>query len=303
MKDTNQKEYAIEVNDIDKTFWIPDEKVSSLKSYFLQPWKLFKKKGHRFEALSDIDFKVKKGEFVGIIGRNGSGKSTLLKLLAGIYAPDKGSIKINGKLVPFLELGVGFNPDLTGYENIFLNGAVLGMSRKYLNKRWKKIIEFAELQDFVYTPVKNYSSGMMLRLAFAIAIQSDADVYLMDEVLAVGDSNFQSRCIDVLMKYKRSGKTIVLVSHDIGTVQKYCNRAILLKKGQIIKVGKPKDVVDEYVDENMLDEEKRQQGEEARIDKNTEQNEFDNQKKAKITKIYFVDKNGKKQKTLKLMKK
>ncbi|MBD3280649.1 ATP-binding cassette domain-containing protein [Candidatus Dojkabacteria bacterium] len=242
----NKSEYAIEVDDIDKSFWIPDEKVGSLKGYFLQPWRLFRKQGKRFDALSDISFKVKKGEFVGIIGRNGSGKSTLLKLLAGIYSPDKGNININGKLVPFLELGVGFNPDLSARENIFLNGVILGMSKKFLDSRVEEILEFAGVTKFADTPIKNFSSGMTVRLAFAIAIQAKADIYLLDEVLAVGDDAFRRKSMKKIKQLINSGVTVLFVSHDLSSVETLTDRTIWIDDSRVVMNSKPSAVVEKF---------------------------------------------------------
>ena len=241
------RNFAIKVEDVDKSFEIPEERIGSLKGYFLNPLKLFKQKNKKFEALSDINFTIKKGEFIGIIGRNGSGKSTLLKLIAGIYTPDRGRIKINGKLIPFLELGVGFNPELSAKENIFLNGAILGMSRKFLKLKMDEIIDFAEIREFIDTPIKNFSSGMVVRLAFSIAIQAKGDVYLLDEILSVGDVGFRSKSLKKMQELLRSGATVLYVSHDMATVEQLTDRAILLEKGRIVETGDPKKLVENYI--------------------------------------------------------
>ncbi|MDP4127673.1 MAG: ABC transporter ATP-binding protein, partial [Bacillota bacterium] len=201
----------------------------------------------------DINFEIKKGEFFGIIGRNGSGKSTLLKILAGIYIPDKGKgkITINGKLSPFLELGVGFNPELTGRENIFLGGTILGLSKKQVQEKYDQIVAFSELEEFIDMKLKNYSSGMQVRLAFSLSINVHAEILLMDEVLAVGDTNFQEKCIAEFNHYRDKGKTIVLVSHDVYTIQKYCDRAVLIENGKISKMGLASEVVNYYVESNV----------------------------------------------------
>lgn len=246
-----KKDVAIEVKDLDKSFWIPDEKVTSFKSYFLNPFRMFKQKGKRFDALSDINFTINKGEFVGVIGRNGSGKSTLLKTLASIYAPDKGTIRINGHMVPFLELGVGFNPELSARENVYLNGTILGMTRKYLNKKFDEIIDFAEIREFVNTPVKNFSSGMMVRLAFAIAVQSDADIYLLDEVFGVGDVNFRKKSYQKFEEFKKQKKTIILVSHALDDIQNNASRVIYVKGGRIEEDGEPVHVIGKYNQDNL----------------------------------------------------
>lgn len=181
------------------------------------------------------------------MGYNGAGKSTLLKIIAGIYRPTSGKVYVNGSLVPFLELGVGFSPELTGRENIFLNGIILGMRKRFLKEKFNEIVEFAELEKFMDLPLKNYSSGMQVRLAFSIAMMADADIYLLDEVLAVGDINFQEKCFDVFRKHKQNGKTIVLVTHSPESVKKFCDRAVLIRDGVIAEDGKPEEVLREYV--------------------------------------------------------
>ncbi len=241
-----EDQYAIEVKDVDNTFWIPDERFSSFKNYFIQPWKLLGRKGHRFGALNDISFKVKKGEFVGVIGKNGSGKSTLLKILAGIYAPDRGEIRVNGKLIPFLELGVGFNPELSARENIYLNGAILGMTRKFLKTKSNEILEFAGVTKFADTPIKNFSSGMTVRLAFAIAIQAKADIYLLDEVLAVGDDSFKRKSMKKIKELINSGVTVIYVSHDLSSVEALTDRAIWIHDSRVKMDGEPLSVVEEF---------------------------------------------------------
>jgi lipopolysaccharide transport system ATP-binding protein len=245
MKKKKVEKTIIKVQNVSKSFQIPKEQKDSLKSYFLNP---FRKTGYRnFEALKDINFEVKEGEFVGIIGRNGSGKSTLLKLIAGIYLPNEGKIEVKGKLVPFLELGVGFNPELSGRENTFLNGTILGMSRKYLEKKFDEIVDFAEVREFIDLPLKNYSSGMQVRLAFSIAIQADADIYLLDEILAVGDQGFQQKSLKVFERFKREKKTVVYVSHDLSSIRRYCDKVLYIKNHANEKYGSPGDVVDLYV--------------------------------------------------------
>jgi len=241
------QDIAIKIENVSKTFYIPTERKETLKSYFLNPF--HKPEKRKFDALKDISFEVKKGEFLGIIGRNGSGKSTLLKILAGIYLPDKGKVTVNGKIVPFLELGVGFNPELSGRENVFLNGTILGMSKKYLEKKFDEIVDFAEVREFIDMPLKYYSSGMQVRLAFAITTVTDGDIYLMDEVLAVGDTNFRTKCIEVFNNYRKNNKTIILVTHDMDSIEKFCNKAILLKEGSIVTSGYPKDVILKYLNE------------------------------------------------------
>lgn len=225
----------IEVENVSKIFEIPHESRNTLKSYFLHPFRRVGKE--RFYALKSVDFKINQGDFVGVIGRNGSGKSTLLKILAGIFEPTKGKVHVNGTLVPFLELGVGFNPELTGRENIYLNGIILGMTRKYVESKFDEIVDFAEIRDFIDLQVKNYSSGMVIRLAFAIAVEARADIYLLDEVLSVGDAGFQKKSLEKMLGLLTNGATGILVSHSISDVKKYCNRVILLKKGEVVYDG------------------------------------------------------------------
>lgn len=226
---SDSKEAAIRVTKVSKAFRLPHEKTSSLKGVFVSMFN-GKKTYERQQVLKDVSFEIKEGEFFGIVGRNGSGKSTLLKLLAGIYSPDSGNIQVNGKLTPFIELGVGFNPELTGRENVFLNGALLGFNRKEMLAMYDEIVEFAELEKFMDQKLKNYSSGMQVRLAFAIAIMVDSDILLFDEVLAVGDQSFQDKCFKHFRKLKESNKTVILVTHDMSNVEKYCDRALIIDK-------------------------------------------------------------------------
>lgn len=237
---------AISVQNTYKSFKLPLEKNMSIKSAVVNFWN--RKKGYELQkALDNISFEVNEGEFFGIVGRNGSGKSTMLKLLAGIYSPTKGDIQVNGKLIPFIELGVGFNPELTGRENVFLNGALLGFNRKEMAAMYDDIVEFAEIERFMDQKLKNYSSGMQVRLAFSIAIRAKGDILLLDEVLAVGDSVFQQKCYDYFYRLKQEKKTVVFVSHDMDAVQKFCDRALLIDKGKMITIGKADYVIDKYV--------------------------------------------------------
>jgi ABC-type polysaccharide/polyol phosphate transport system ATPase subunit len=246
---------AISVKNVYKQFTIPHEKTDTLKGAFIN---LFRKNTYeKFFALKDVSFEVKKGEFFGILGRNGSGKSTLLKILAGVYTANKGSVHINGLISPFLELGIGFNPELSGRDNIYLNATVLGLCEKEIDAKFDSIVAFSELDRFIDQKVKNYSSGMQVRLAFSVAIHANREILLMDEVLAVGDSNFQSKCLREFARYKEMGKTVILVTHDIGTVQRYCDRAMLLRNGEVVKIGSAEEVGNEYIYQNMSDEEKR----------------------------------------------
>jgi ABC-2 type transport system ATP-binding protein len=238
-------EDRIVVKDVSKSFKLPHEKHDSIKKVFVNIFR--KRRGYeKQQVLNDVSFSVKSGEFFGIVGRNGSGKSTLLKLLAGIYSPDHGSLAVNGRLTPFIELGVGFNPELTGRENIFLNGALLGFNRKEVSKMYDEIVEFAELEKFMDQKLKNYSSGMQVRLAFSIAIRAESDILLIDEVLAVGDAAFQRKCFDYFMKIKKEKRTLVLVTHDMGAVRRYCDRAIMIDKGKVVERGSPEKVAQAY---------------------------------------------------------
>ena len=239
------EEYAIEVQNVSKQFKLPHEKVSSIKSLITQARK--RKRGYEVQkALNHINFKVKKGEFFGIVGRNGSGKSTLLKILAEIYQPSEGAVKTNGKLVPFIELGVGFNPELSGRENVYLNGALLGFSKREVDEMYEDIVQFAELERFMDQKLKNYSSGMQVRLAFSVATRAKADILLVDEVLAVGDADFQRKCFNYFKQLKKNKKTVVFVSHDMNAVREYCDRAVLIEKSEIIESGNVAKVASSY---------------------------------------------------------
>ncbi len=242
-----QEKPIVEMKNIKKSFFIPHEKHDTFVEYASKPWRIFIKSGEKFDVLKDIDLKIYPGEFVGIMGRNGSGKSTLLKIMSGIYQPTSGKVIIRGKMVPFLELGVGFNPDLTGRENVFLNGIILGMPKKLLKEKYDEIVKFAELEKFMDMPLKNYSSGMQVRLAFSIAIMADADVYILDEVLAVGDVAFQEKCFDVFRKYKKDGKTVVLVTHSAASVKEFCDRALFLKDGRLHEYATVDEVIQAYI--------------------------------------------------------
>lgn len=236
---------AVSVENVSKEFRLPHEMNNSLKSLIIHP---FRKRStvERRQTIKDISFNIKEGEFFGILGRNGSGKSTLLKMLAGIYQPTKGEVKLHGKLVPFIELGVGFNPELTGRENVYLNGALLGFSKREIDARYEDIVEFAELRDFMDQKLKNYSSGMQVRLAFSVATRAEADILLIDEVLAVGDAEFQRKCFDYFKSLKKRGITVVFVTHDMNAVKEYCDRAILVEGGVITHEGKAASVAKEY---------------------------------------------------------
>lgn len=247
------KEIAIKVNHVKKTFKLPTEGSNSLKRTITNYFKGIK--GYREQTvLKDISFEVKKGDFFGIVGRNGSGKSTLLKIISQIYLPEKGTIEIDGKIVSFIELGVGFNPELTGRENVYLNGALLGFSTKEIDDMYDDIVRFAELEDFMNQRLKNYSSGMQVRLAFSVAIQAKSDILVLDEVLAVGDEAFQRKCNEYFLNAKKDKKkTIVLVTHSMDAVRKYCNRAMLIDRGEIKVIGSPDDVANQYSLDNVYE--------------------------------------------------
>lgn len=231
----NNAEKAIEIKEVYKTFRLPHEQHSGVKQLVLSVFN--SNRGYEEQrVLNDISFDIKKGEFFGIVGRNGSGKSTLLKLLAGIYVPDKGLIKVNGSLTPFIELGVGFNPELTGRENVFLNGALLGFSRAEMESMYDEIVSFSELERFMDQKLKNYSSGMQVRLAFSIAIRANSDILILDEVLAVGDEAFQKKCTEYFMKIKNQNQTVVLVTHDMTNVERFCDRVLVLNDSKVVGV-------------------------------------------------------------------
>ena len=249
------KKVAIRVDNLVKTFKIPTEASNGIKQKLINVLK--GKKGYReFTPLKGISFEIKKGEFFGIVGRNGSGKSTLLKTIAGIYQPNQGSVEVNGRLVPFIELGVGFNHELTGRENIYLNGALLGFSNQEVDAMYDEIVAFAELEDFMEEKLKNYSSGMQVRLAFSIAIRAKSDILLLDEVLAVGDEAFQRKCENYFRQLRKQKKTVILVTHSMGNVRKYCSRAMLIRDGKIVSCGNPDDVANEYSIENLYKKDK-----------------------------------------------
>ena len=235
---------AVSVENVTKVFRIPLDRSATLK--YRVTHLRSTSRYRNLMALKDVSFDVGAGEFLGITGPNGCGKSTLLKILSRIYSPDSGRVRLSGRVAPFLELGVGFNPELSARENIYLGGAVLGLTRKELARRVQGILEFAELEDFADQKVKNFSSGMVVRLAFTVAIQADADILLMDEVLAVGDARFQEKCFDVFSDYKRQGRTIVLVSHDLSSLNLYCDRVLLLQHGELIAEGPAADVTSQY---------------------------------------------------------
>jgi ABC-type polysaccharide/polyol phosphate transport system ATPase subunit len=235
---------VIRAESVSKTFRIPDQRVDSLKERVTHPFARHQQRMLR--AVREVSFDVHQGEFFGIVGRNGSGKSTLLKIMASIYRKDGGRLRIAGRLAPFIELGVGFNPELTSRENVVLNGVLMGLSRQEALGRLEAVLEFAELKDFADLKLKNYSSGMMVRLAFAVMVQADADIMLIDEVLAVGDAAFAQKCMDVFRERRAAGKTVVLVTHDMATVQSFCDRAMLLHNGEMQYLGDPEETALRY---------------------------------------------------------
>jgi ABC-type polysaccharide/polyol phosphate transport system ATPase subunit len=277
---------AVVVDGVSKTFVIPREQVHTLKERALHP---LRRTGHdRFEALKDVSFAVPHGEFFGIVGRNGSGKSTLLKCMAGIYGVDGGAIYVNGRVSTFIELGVGFNPDLAARDNVALNGIMLGLSPRDARERFERVIEFAELQEFVDLKLKNYSSGMHVRLAFSVMIQVDADILLIDEVLAVGDAAFQQKCFDVFHRMKDEHKTILFVTHDMDAVKRFCNRAVLLERGELKLIGKPDEIADGYVEINFG----------RGVDSQGEGEPRYGDRSAEIVEAWFEDEHGERQSTL-----
>jgi ABC-type polysaccharide/polyol phosphate transport system ATPase subunit len=240
---------AVVCDGVSKAFRTPHERRHTLKERVLHP---LRRSGYSsFDALKDISFSIDPGEFFGIVGRNGSGKSTLLKVLAGIYRADRGEVRMSGRLSTFIELGVGFNMDLAARDNVLINGIMLGLTPRQALRRFDQIIEFAELEDFVDLKLKNYSTGMQVRLAFSVMVQVDADILLIDEVLAVGDAAFQQKCFDVFHRLRDEGKTILFVTHDMGAVARFCDRAMLLEKGEQRLIGDPERIGQHYLELNF----------------------------------------------------
>jgi ABC-type polysaccharide/polyol phosphate transport system ATPase subunit len=237
---------ALAVRGISKSFVLPHQRQTTLKEVFLHPWA--RTAYERQAALTDVTFSIGQGEFFGIIGSNGSGKSTLLKVIAGIYRQDVGTVHVNGLLSPFIELGVGFNPELSARDNIRINATLLGLGKREIDRRFEEIVAFAELERFVDQKLKNYSSGMQVRLAYSIAIQVEFDILLLDEVLAVGDQSFQEKCMQTFEHFRQQGKTIVLVSHDLNAIQRFSDHVLLLEQGRCIDLGEPEDIIAEYTD-------------------------------------------------------
>lgn len=250
-KHIENKETVVSVKNVSKSFRLPTESSNSLRTTLVNRMKGIK--GYKEqEVLKDISFDVKKGDFFGIVGRNGSGKSTLLKIISQIYVPQKGSVTINGRLVSFIELGVGFNPELTGKENVYLNGAMLGFSTQEIDEMYDDIVNFSELQEFMNQKLKNYSSGMQVRLAFAVAIQAKSDILVLDEILAVGDEAFQRKSREFFETIKQDqNKTVILVTHDMGAVRRYCNKVIYIKDGVLEKSENLQDITNQYSEDNL----------------------------------------------------
>ncbi len=243
--DTSKEDYKIIVNNVYKTFNVYLDKANTIKEKLL--FLFSRNRKEKREVLKNINLKIKTGEVVALIGTNGSGKSTLLKLMTKIIYPNKGSIETNGKLTSLLELGAGFHPDFSGRENIYFNASIFGLTRKEIDERLEDIIEFSELRDFIDNPVRTYSSGMFMRLAFAVAINVNADILLIDEILSVGDEHFQNKCFDKMRELKNEGKTMVFVTHNMNAVTELCDRAVWLYQGEVKMDGDTKEVVDEYI--------------------------------------------------------
>jgi ABC-type polysaccharide/polyol phosphate transport system ATPase subunit len=244
---------AISVQNVTQRFRVIQERPDTVRELFAKFSR--KRTSHRdFEAVSGVSFDVRKGEIVGLIGRNGSGKSTLLKMIAGVYRPSIGKVVVNGTLAPLIELGAGMHHELTGRENILLNGLLMGYSKELMRERQQKIIEFADIGDFIDSPVKQYSTGMYMRLAFSVATEVDPDILVVDEILAVGDFTFQEKCFDRLQAFRELGKTIVLVTHNMSQIEDYCDRAILLEKGKLTLDGRPDDAIKAYLGDSLMEE-------------------------------------------------
>ncbi|MDD3223922.1 MAG: ABC transporter ATP-binding protein [Clostridium sp.] len=302
---------VIEFKNVTKYFNIYQNKSNSIKEKFINRiLNRNKLEVNKMFVLKDASYKIEKGQTVGIIGENGTGKSTSLKLMSNILKPNSGEIKVNGKISSLLEIGVGFQPDLTGRENTYLYGSILGLSKSEIHKKYDDIVEFSELEKFMDTPVKNYSSGMYMRLAFSVAVSVNPDILLVDEVLSVGDANFQKKCINKIMDFKKRGKTIVYVSHDMSTVRRICDKVIFIKRGGYITEGSPERMIGLYMKRTYsADEEEKEKidkyiennkGAELSSDFNIEMHEAkefingnrDGNRELEITKLYFSDKEG-----------
>jgi ABC-type polysaccharide/polyol phosphate transport system ATPase subunit len=237
--------YVIEFQDVVQRFRRIRERPDTLREVFAKITR-YRKKFQVFEALKHVSFNVSKGEMVGLIGRNGSGKSTILKIVAGVYTPTEGQVRVQGTIAPLIELGAGFHHELTGRENILINGLLLGLTKREVKEREERIIEFAELGDFIDSPVKQYSLGMYMRLAFSVATEVDPDILIIDEILGVGDAGFQRKCFERIQRFHELGKTILFVSHSTESVRDLCDRALLVHRGELILDGSPDEVIDRY---------------------------------------------------------
>jgi len=240
-----EEQWRVEFDDVVQRFRVIRERPDTLREFFAKltrPQVAY----HDFEALKHVSFRVSKGEMVGIIGRNGSGKSTILKIVAGVYTPTSGHVEVHGTVAPLIELGAGFHHELTGRENILLNALLLGLSKREVKEREAQIIAFAELGDFIDSPIKQYSSGMYMRLAFAVATEVDPDILIVDEILGVGDSGFRQKCFDRILQFRASGKTILFVSHDMSSVSQLCDRVLLINNGELMEDGPPNRVIARY---------------------------------------------------------
>lgn len=247
VKQDSNEEYVIKLENVCMDFYTRDEKVDNLKEFLVRFFrgKLEKK---RLRILEDVSFDVKKGESIALIGHNGAGKSTLLKIIAGIYKPSKGSVMVNGTVAPLLNLGAGFDFEATGKENVYLNGAILGYSKKELEKKYKEIVDFAELHEYMHIPLKNYSSGMVARLGFAIAIDVKPDILLVDEILSVGDENFRRKCANKINELKEQGVSFVIVSHNMAQVKNLCQKAVWIENSKVMDYGEVDDIVKKYTE-------------------------------------------------------
>jgi ABC-type polysaccharide/polyol phosphate transport system ATPase subunit len=245
---------AVSVENVTQRFRIIHERPDSVRELFTTFMRR-KVTHHDFEAISNVSLELQRGEMVGIVGRNGSGKSTLLKIVAGVYTPTTGRVTVNGSLAPLIELGAGMHPEMTGRENILLNGLLMGYSKQEMQSREQRIIDFADIGEFIDVPVKQYSSGMYMRLAFSVATEIDPEILVVDEILAVGDFAFQQKCFDRLKGFREAGKTILLVTHSMGPVLELCNRAIFIENGRVAADGRPKEVVELYTGTSALPEE------------------------------------------------
>lgn len=286
--------YAIEVNDVTKIYKIHRGKPTTLKDRIVLRNKNLTEE---FVPLKDVSLKVEKGESVGIIGENGSGKSTLLKLISKIIYPDKGEIITRGKVSSLIELGAGFHPDFTGRENIYVNASIFGFTKREIDKKIDEIISFSELEEFIDTPVRTYSSGMYMRLAFSVAINIDPDILLIDEILAVGDEHFQRKCFNKLSEFKKRGVTIVIVSHDFGSIEKLCDKAVWIDKGIVKEEGTPRDVIRSYLDFSAEKDNRKDTNINVKVETNVAEDNIIGTGEVRITKVNLIDADGREKNT------